>query len=252
MRVNIAEGQAASVLVLEDEAVLREAMVEFLTLHGCSTVGAGTLKEADAALAARDVDVIVLDRGLPDGDGIAWLETQRFTRTPGVIVVTARGAREERIAGVDAGADVYLVKPVALEELALSVRNLLRRLRPDERSEIGAAPAAPNETWLLHLRDWTLRAPSGRQTRLTHLERAFLEGVTGTPGAPVARAALVSALGHDPSHYDPRRMEVLVRRLRRKVEQALGTELPVETVHGRGYAFIAPVRQVPGDEPASC
>lgn len=220
----------ARVLVVEDESDLREATVAYLQLEGFRAVGVGSLAAAERLLQAQDFGLLVLDLGLPDGDARLWLEQRDDLLDKGIIMTTARGERGERIAGVQAGADCYLVKPVDLDELVGLARNLLRRLR----HEVAQA-------WTLDGVKWILQAPDACPIKLTHSELVILGALARRAGEAVSRDELAAALGHDPLVYDPRRLEILVRRLRGKVGDALGFALPLETVHGQGYAFAAPI-----------
>ncbi|MEY4209102.1 MAG: hypothetical protein RLZZ20_2254 [Pseudomonadota bacterium] len=217
------------VLIVEDETPLREAMVTFLTMDGLNVHGVGTLEAATAWRTLHPVDLMILDLGLPDGDALAWLASHP-AGTSGLVICSARGHPQERIAGMQSGADAYLVKPVQLEELSLLVQKLLKRLK---------APA--NNTWTLDKVHWTLAAPSGRLLKLTHSEAQVIQTLAQSPGAAVSKNDIVLALGHQPASYDMRRMEILIRRLRNKAKEQLGTELPLETAHRLGYAFTAPV-----------
>ena len=217
------------ILVVEDETPLREAMVTFLTMEGMHAEGVGTLEAATAWRTAHAMDAMILDLGLPDGDALAWLASHPVGHA-GLVICSARGHPPERIAGMQSGADAYLVKPVQLEELSLLVQKLLKRLK---------APA--NNTWTLDKVHWTLAAPSGRQLKLTHSEAQVIQMLAQSPGAAVSKNDIVIALGHQPASYDMRRMEILIRRLRNKAKEQLGTELPLETAHRLGYAFTAPV-----------
>ena len=120
---------ATRVLVVEDERDLLDAMVTFLNLDGLSAHGVGNLRAAEQWLQNNPHDILVLDLGLPDGDGLAWLNAHPELVHKGVIITTARGESDARIVGVRAGADAYLVKPVQLEELSGLVSNLMRRRR---------------------------------------------------------------------------------------------------------------------------
>lgn len=223
--------RAISVLILEDERVLREAMVSYLNLEGYAASGVGSLGDADAHLAAQSADILIIDLGLPDGDGLAWLQSHPELRDCGLIIATARGASIDRLAGIRAGADNYLVKPIALEELSALISNLAQRLHP-----------SPSAAWVINPLNWTLLAPQGENLRLTHSESILLACLAQSPGKPVPRPELIVALGENPDTYDPRRMEILVRRLRSKAEASLGIALPLQTVHGQGYAFAGPIR----------
>lgn len=227
---NVKQVTPIRVLVVEDEPDLREAMVAYLEMVGFVVAGAGSLRQADQHLAAHAVGVLVLDLGLPDGDGLDWLGARPRSREQGVVVTTARGEVRERVSGVRAGADVYLVKPVQMEELASLINNLAQRLQPGQAN-----------VWLLDRTSWQLASPEGRMVKLTATEHVLLARLAQSPGVAVSRQELVHCLGHDPRYYDPRRMEILVRRLRNKVRVSLGCPLPLETAHGLGYAFTGGV-----------
>jgi len=221
----------ANILVLEDETDLQEAVVTYLNMEGYVADGVGSLRAATQWLRTHRIDVLVIDLGLPDGDGLEWLQQRPELRDAGVVVITARGEKDDRLRGIRGGADAYLVKPVALDELASLIGNLVRRLRANTRP-----------TWLLHRLTWTLQSPDGPSIKLTHTESLVMDRLVQTPGLPVDRNTLVKAIGEDPDLYDPRRMEILIRRLRVKAREALGYELPLDTVHRIGYAFTAPIQ----------
>lgn len=218
------------VLVVEDEAPLREAMVTLLRMDGLDAEGVGTLEAATIWRAEHAMDVLILDLGLPDGDALTWLESNPVEQS-GLVICSARGHPHERVAGMQSGADAYLVKPVQIQELSLLVQKLLKRVR---------APADP--PWTLDKIHWTLAAPSGRSLKLTHSEALVIQMLAQSPGAAVPKNDIVIALGHQPATYDMRRMEILIRRLRNKAKEHLGVELPLETAHRLGYAFTAPVQ----------
>lgn len=218
----------ARVLIVEDEPELQEALVCFLRLEGIVAHGVSTLEKAQAWIIKNDFDVLLLDLGLPDGDGLAWLQQRQDLLDKGLIITTARSDALSRISGIQAGADVYLVKPVLLEEVASLIHNLIRRLR-------GSAPP----TWVLDETGWRLLAPDGRPLKLTHSEHMLLRRLAQSSGQAVSREELAISLGHKPEHYDFRRLEVLVRRFRNKAIEQWNISLPLETAHRYGYAFTA-------------
>lgn len=118
---------APRILVIEDEPDLREAIVSFLGMEGFAASGVACLAEADRWISTHAFDILMLDLGLPDGDGIDWLNARRDLADRGVIIATARGAAHDRLLGLKAGSDAYLVKPVQLEELAIVAHRLAQR-----------------------------------------------------------------------------------------------------------------------------
>lgn len=225
--------QGPSVLVVEDEPELREALVSFLRFEGFRCDGVGSLQSARDWLDRTIPDILVLDLGLPDGESITLIDSPRLANV-GTVITTARGRAEDRLIGAKKGADVYLVKPIQLEELALVLRNLHRRLKP-------LPLTAKTASWSLQKITWTLVAPSGLSIVLTRSEVLVLGELAKSVGSGVSRDLLVTAIGQSPETYDWRRMEILIRRLRNKCKSALDVDLPVRTVHGYGYAFTEPI-----------
>jgi DNA-binding response OmpR family regulator len=228
--------ESPKVLVIEDESDLRESIVSYLKMEGIDADGAGSLQAAELWMLMHSFDVLVLDIGLPDGDALSWLEERNGLRDKGIIITSARSSTADRVLGAQVGADTYLVKPVLLEELTAVVRNLMRRLRP-----------ALSSSWVLNSLTWLLASPDGRSVKLSHSEHVLLTHLSRAPGKTVSRPDLIAALGQDPEHYDPRRLEIMVRRLRSKVVETLGSELPLVTAHRQGYAFTAPISIRKGD-----
>ena len=153
-----------------------------------------------------------------------------------MIMATALGNLEDKVNGLNAGADSYMVKPVELEELLAVVRRLAQRL---ERSH-----AKPIPHWLIDCIHWLLIAPNGDTLKLTNSEVVLLGAVAKCPGQHVARDIIIRALGHNPKTYDSGRLKILAQRLRNKVSDNLSLTLPLETVHGLGYAFTAKISLV--------
>lgn len=219
------------VLVVEDEPDLQEALVAYLGMEGMQAYGVGRLADAQAWIATHEFDILLLDLGLPDGDGVNWLRMRQDLRDKGVIITTARSDGLSRVSGIRAGADVYLVKPVLPEEIVSLVHNLMRRLH-------GQTPS----TWVLDSTGWRLSAPDGRPLKLTHSEHLLLLRLAQLSGHAVSHEELATCLGYNPEHYDYRRLEILVRRLRNKAQEVWGYPLPLETAHRQGYAFTASIQ----------
>jgi two-component system, OmpR family, response regulator len=230
---NMSDQPPLRVLVIEDETDLRDAMLDYLQLEGCLTTGASRIADCAAWLAHPASGVIVLDLGLPEGDGLTALGSRLDRRRHALVLATARGRLEDRIRGYDEGGDVYLVKPVDMRELSSVVRGLASRLSPPP-------PAAPDRpgVWTLHTLNWRLTAPDGTSCSLSQYERRLLVLLGRRPGGIMTRMAVQKALSKDGLPYDSRSLEALVRRLRNKCIQELGVPLPLQTVHGAGYALV--------------
>ncbi len=229
---NVNPNTATRVLIIEDEPDLLDAMVTFLNLDGMTAHGVGSLHAAEQWLSTHPHDILVLDLGLPDGDGMTWLSARSELADKGVVITTARGDSAARIEGVRGGADAYLVKPVQLEELSGLIGNLMRR-----RQKMVA------QCWQLNPLNWTLTSPMGLSMKLTNMELRVMKAVFSCPGQVVSRQALIVGLGHDPDTFDLRRLEILIRRLRTKAQICLGVGLPLVTAHGAGYAFTGSIKE---------
>lgn len=214
-------------LIVEDNARLAGLLAEALARHGFAADVAPTLADADEALAAAEFDAIVLDLGLPDGDGLTWLTRRRGSPLPPVLALTARGALEERIAGLDAGVDDYLTKPFAAEEVAARLRALLRR--PGRR----AAPVL--EAGPIRFDTAARRAAiDGTALDLSRREADLLELLIRRAGAVVSKDAIEAALYAFDDDVTPNAVEATVSRLRRKLDDA-GAPALLHTVRGVGY-----------------
>lgn len=215
------------ILLVEDEPDYRDALRDILNLEGFVADGVGTISSFVAWRRTHSFDVLIVDRHLPDGDGLEVVKLHRQADNSPVIVLTARGQVEDRVAGMNADADHYLVKPVAIAELIA----LLRRL--ERRSQAQGEP----QSWVLDPVSWRLHPPVGADVSLTHREILLLGPFVERAGLTVTREEIVRGLNEDPTLFDPRRLEVMVRRLRTKVEEATAAELPLSTVYGVGYVF---------------
>ncbi len=219
------------ILLVEDDADLAAATAAGLRQAAHAVDVAGTVAAADAALRSTAFDLACIDLGLPDGDGLDLL--RRMTadvdlhRPRRAIVVTARDAVADRVAGLDAGADDYLIKPFDLSELLARVRAVGRR-----EDEVDAVLRVGDVT----LDDASLRATrAGRDLELTSRELAVLRHLLQRPDRVVSAEELLEHAWD--AHADPftTSVRVIVSRLRRK----LGDPPPIETVVGAGYRWVA-------------
>jgi DNA-binding response OmpR family regulator len=220
------------VLVVEDERKLRELLRGYLVRAGFAVHSAATGAEALAVLRMRELELVVLDLGLPDVSGEEVLrELRTFSDVP-VLVLTARAAEESRIHGFELGADDYLTKPFSPRELVLRAEAIVRRGRdrrpPAARLSFGGGELAIDEPH----REVVVR---GERVRLTPTEWAILASLATTPGRVYSRAELMqTARGYEFDGYE-RTVDSHVKNLRRKLERDPRAPTIVETVLGGGY-----------------
>ncbi len=217
-------------ILLEDEPVLREELAEFLESQGCRVTASDSLAAFRRAFAPGRHRIAVVDLGLPDGDGLSLVtELRAAGHRTGIIVLTARGGTGDKVAGLAGGADHYLPKTADLAELAATVMALARRL------QVEAAPR-----WTLRGSPPQLVPPGFAPIALSAQDYTVLQALA-TGGECVTREAIVQALGGDYLSYDQRRLDTQMRRLRRKVEDACGLDLPVTTLRSVGFRFHAEI-----------
>lgn len=225
---------APDVLIVEDHADLREEVVSYLQARGMTVRGVANGHAMDQALAVRQPDVILLDLGLPREDGVTIAQRLMAAGRTGIIIITARGRVEDRILGLNAGADIYLTKPLDMREMEAAIGSVMRRWEGARQQ--ADAPPAPIRSWRLEAARWRLIAPGGGGVSLSGAEFCLLSLFFETPETVIDRQTLAEHL-----EMPPRGLDLLMHRLRRKVELDTGEVLPLRTVHGRGYAFVVPV-----------
>lgn len=227
------------VLVVEDERKIAAYVKRGLEEAGYAVDAAYTGPEALDWAAVVDFDLIVLDILLPGMDGVAVCRAlrRRGVRTP-ILMLTARDTVDDRVAGLDAGADDYLVKPFALRELLARLRALSRRSAD--------APKSP----VLRVADLALdtrthRAERGGQTvDLTAKEHAVLEYLMRHPEQVLSRETIAEHVWSYDSFHESNIVDVYIRNLRRKLDDPFDDKL-IQTVRGAGYRITA--RDVDGD-----
>ena len=217
------------ILIVEDDALLLQGLV--LALEGAGYVcdGVSTVRSAEAHLASGLYSLVVLDIGLPDEDGLHLLQRlRRQKQMQPVLILTARDTIEERIAGLDAGADDYLIKPFALDELLARIRALIRRHvnQGDSRLEVGNLSLDMTHRQI-HLDDVLLD--------LTPKEFSFLSRLMLKAGHPVHRELLYQDIYNFDNEPSTNTLEVHIHNLRDKVGKAT-----IRTVRGFGYALSQP------------
>jgi DNA-binding response OmpR family regulator len=222
------------ILLVEDDPTLSALVQQNLAVQGFAVDAAATIEEADSALAATTFDAVLLDLSLPDGDGIELLKRLRRRRSNvPVIAVTARDGLDDRVQGLNLGADDYIVKPFATEELVARMRAVLRR--PPEA--LGLRLTLGNLD--LDTAGGTV-AVDGQTVAVPRKELAILEALMRRAGRVVARTALEQSVYSLGEEIGSNAMDANISRLRRRLGEA-GAKVVIHAVRGVGYMIAAPL-----------
>lgn len=229
---------AIRVALVDNDVDLREGVfMPGLLDHGFEVTGMGSAGELYRRMLTESFDIVVLDIGLPDENGFEVAKHLRATTSAGIVMLTGRSNAPDRMRGLTSEADVYLEKPVEVKLLAAALGSLAWRMTANGSS-------LPRDfVWRLVGKGWQLLAPNGSIVDLTLPERSVLQVLSDAVGHPIARETLISELTDDEYNFDPHRLEMVVYRLRRKVIQATGMELPLRAVRGHGYVLTPDQRQ---------
>jgi two-component system phosphate regulon response regulator OmpR len=229
-------GEEAHILVVDDDARLRALLSRYLAESGFRVTTAENAAEARDKLRFLSPDLLVLDVMMPGESGLAlteWLRRDHAQDMP-VMLLTARGAPEDRIAGFEVGADDYLGKPFDPRELVLRIRAMLRRVPPPPPTMDQAAGPLPLGAAEFDIPRGELRNAAGT-IRLTGGEAALLSALARRANEVLSREDLAAVLGMDEA--GERAIDVQVTRLRRKIEADPREPRFLHTVRGRGYVL---------------
>jgi DNA-binding response OmpR family regulator len=227
-------------ILVEDNERLAESISQGLLDEGFVIDRFGTLAEARQALDAAHYDLVLLDLGLPDGDGMELIRSlrRRCVATP-VLVITARHDLGDRIRGLDSGADDYLVKPFATAELAARCRALLRR----PGGSLGTVLEAGNLSLDVASREVRV---DRRLVEMPPRETALLEAMLRNSGRIVTKSTIDAALYALHSDVTPNAIDAALSRLRRRLANA-NANVQILTAHGIGYSLMTPVDRATTD-----
>ncbi len=221
-----------TILIVEDEPALARLAHDYLVRAGYRAVTAADIQTGGLRLQADGPDLVVLDLGLPDGNGLDLLRELRKSRNVPVIILTARGEEVDRIVGLELGADDYMVKPFSPNELVARVRAVLRRgtTQPEVQPRIDVG-------------DLSIDIPRMRVSRhgdpidLTATEFQVLVTLAREPGRVFTRAQLLDAVHGVMIEAYERAIDAHIKNIRRKLEPDTSHPRYVLTVHGVGYRF---------------
>ena len=224
----------ATVLVVDDEPIVREVVVRYLAREGHRTLEAGDGNVAREVIESSDLDLVVLDLMLPGTDGLELCRWIRGRSELPVIMLTARGEEADRIVGLELGADDYVTKPFSPRELAARVRSVLRRTGSN-----GAAVEALEFGDVELERETRDARKAGTPIRLTAKEFDLLWFLASHPRRVFSRDQLMASVWGYTAAFDTGTVTVHVRRLREKIEDDPSQPRYLETVWGIGYRLAA-------------
>jgi DNA-binding response OmpR family regulator len=221
------------VLLIEDDPMIGDSVRTSLRLDGYAVDWVRTSRAADTALANEHFDLVLLDLGLPDKDGIEVLRNLRLhRRNTAVIIITARDGIDDRIKGLDAGADDYMVKPFDLDELAARMRSALRRSAGHAEPEMEILGVRLNPATKEVQRD-------GKPIMLSSREYAIVEALMLRPGAILSRAQLEDRMYGWREEIESNAIEVYIHGIRRKLGQQF-----IQNIRGVGYFIPKPQKPI--------
>ncbi len=226
----VPDDNAAHLLVVDDDNRIRELLTRYLGTHGFRVTAAASAADARRQIAGIAFDLLIIDVMMPGESGIELTRSLRETMDVPILILTARSEAEDRISGLESGADDYLPKPFEPRELLLRINNILKR---------GSLPPVP-EIEFVRFGPFTFHIPRsvlkrGEDViRITERERDLLRIFASRPGETVQRRQLLTATGTS----SERTIDVQINRLRRKIEADSSNPIHLQTVHGIGYRLL--------------
>ncbi|WP_110458330.1 response regulator transcription factor [Shewanella algidipiscicola] len=227
-----------SILLVEDDNWLREGLSHFLQQSGFTVMAVANLCSARNVIIQNEptsIDIILCDVGLPDGSGLNLFEELHQNNNPsGKIFISANSSEQARIQGLKTGADDYICKPINPDELLLRIQALLRRMQP--RKEPSSELLFLN--YRLNLESRELKQDQ-YSCQLSTNEHQLLLQFIAQQGKIVSRYKLTQALDIDTCDKEGRALDILVSRLRKKMQLTIKNPSPIVTYRGRGYMLLA-------------
>ena len=226
----IPDDNAAHLLVVDDDNRIRDLLTRYLGSHGFRVTAAADAADARRQIAGMAFDLLIIDVMMPGESGLALTQSLRQSMDVPILMLTARSETQERIEGLESGADDYLPKPFEPRELLLRINNILKR---------GSLPPVP-EIEFVRFGPFTFHIPRGvlkrgdEVIRVTERERDLLRIFAGRPGETVQRHELLRATGA----ISERTVDVQINRLRSKIEADPSNPIHLQTVRGIGYRLL--------------
>ncbi len=228
---------APLVTILDDEPAIRTMLAEALDEAGFRTLTFARATEFEASLRSITPDVCLVDLSLPDRDGLTLVHRLALEQGAIVIIISGRAQVQDRITGLELGADDYIIKPFDPSEVVARVRARLRSNAPDAI----AHDRARFNGWAAHFDSYMLEDETGTQTPFSHAEGEVLRLFLERPKRLISREAMQEALGGAASESFDRAMDVRISRLRTKLREDPKNPRLIKTIYGAGYIFLGDV-----------
>lgn len=226
------------VSILDDEPEIRMILADALDEAGFRTMAFSRATEFEAALKSTTPDVCLVDLGLPDKDGLTLVHRLALELGAAVIIISGRAQVQDRITGLELGADDYIIKPFDPSEVVARVRARLRKERP---SAPKAANTAMFNGWTASFDRYVLEDDAGAETPFSHAEGEVLRLFLDSPKRLISRAQMQETLGGAAGESFDRAMDVRISRLRTKLREDPKNPRLIKTIYGAGYIFLGDV-----------
>lgn len=229
---------APLVTILDDEPEIRSMLADALEDAGFRTMGFGRATEFEAALKSTTPDVCLVDLGLPDKDGLTLVHRLALEQGAAVIIISGRAQVQDRVTGLELGADDYIIKPFDPTEVVARVRARLRKERPAAQS---AGNTAHFNGWTAYFDRYVLEDADNDETTFSHAEGEVLRLFLESPKRLISRAHMQETLGGAAGESFDRAMDVRISRLRTKLKEDPKNPRLIKTIYGAGYIFLGDV-----------
>ncbi|MEZ5676083.1 DNA-binding response regulator, OmpR family, contains REC and winged-helix (wHTH) domain [Thalassovita litoralis] len=229
--------QAPLVTILDDEPAIRTMLADALEEAGFRTLGFARATEFEAALKTATPDVCLVDLSLPDRDGLTLVHRLALEQGATVIIISGRAQVQDRVTGLELGADDYIIKPFDPAEVVARIRARLRREKPTTQT----GNTARFNGWTAHFDSYMLEDETGTPTPFSHAEGEVLRLFLERPKRLISRAVMQETLGGAAGDSFDRAMDVRISRLRTKLKEDPKNPRLIKTIYGAGYIFLGDV-----------
>ena len=225
------------VTILDDEPEIRQMLSDTLQEAGFDTLSFGRARAFEAALANHTPDVCLVDLSLPDTDGLTLVHRLALEQGAIVIIISGRAQVQDRVTGLELGADDYIIKPFDPAEVVARIRARLRSAKPTPQ----AGTTARFNGWTAHFDRYVLQDATGTEVTFSHAEGEVLRLFLDAPKRLISRAQMQESLGGVASESFDRAMDVRISRLRTKLGEDPKNPQLIKTIYGAGYIFLGDV-----------